>query len=62
MFVEQDKAGTWNTFVPFYADMRRLCKKINSAKDAMTFSIQMNYIAGYGLLLQVIAIATEKHC
>lgn len=60
LFVEQDKAGTWNTFVPFFADMRRLCKKINNAKDAMTFSIQMNYIAGYGLLLQVIVIATNS--
>jgi len=52
MFLEQDKAGTWNTFVPWYADMRKLCKKINTAKDSLVFSMQMTYIAGFGLLMQ----------
>ena len=52
MFIEQDKAGTYNTYVPFYADMRHHCKKINNPKEGLIFSVQMNNIPGYGILLQ----------
>ena len=32
--------------------MRRACKKINSKKGGLVFSVQMNHVPGFGLLLQ----------
>ena len=51
-FIEQDKAGTWNTFVPFFKGMRKLCKHLNNPKDGLTFNVQMNVVPGYGLAIQ----------
>lgn len=38
--------------MPFYPNMHKLCKKVNTVKDSLLFSIQMNHIPGFGVAIQ----------